>query len=52
MNLAAVVEVFKRKLGLEYITLEIVGSHSSTDPAFVNEIVKTCYNRLAPMVSA
>lgn len=52
MNLPAVIEVFKRKTGLEYITLEIVGSHTSTDAAYVNELVKACHDRLAPMVSA
>lgn len=50
MNLPAVIDVFKRKAGLQYITLEIVGTHSSTDSAYVNGIVKTCCDILAPLV--
>ena len=51
MNLPAVIDVFKRKSGLEYLTLEIVGSHSSTDRAYVDNLVKGCYARLAPIVN-
>jgi len=52
MDLPAVIEVFKRKPGLEYITIEIVGTHSSTDAAYVDGVVKTCYDKLAPLVEA
>jgi sugar phosphate isomerase/epimerase len=50
MNLPAVIEVFKRKPGLEYVTLEIVGTHNSTDADYVDGVVRTCYEKLAPMV--
>src|SRR5205807_10319791 len=50
MNLPAVIEVFKRKPGLEYITLEIVGTHTSTDHAYVDRIVQTCYDKLYRMI--
>ncbi len=49
MNLPAVLNVFRQKPGLKYIVLEIVGSHTSTDRAYVNGIVKTCYDKLAPL---
>jgi sugar phosphate isomerase/epimerase len=52
MNLPAVINVFKQKPGLNYITLEIVGSHGSTDAAYVDGIVQTCYDKLAPLVEA
>lgn len=52
MNLPAVIEVFKKKAGLEYITLEIVGSHGSTDADYVNGIVRTCFEKLQPLVEA
>jgi sugar phosphate isomerase/epimerase len=51
MNLPAVIEVFKQKAGLEYLTLEIVGTHSSTDSGHVDEVVKACYAKLAPLVN-
>lgn len=50
MNLPAIIDAFKQKAGLKYITLEIVGSHSSTDAAYVDSIVQTCHDRLAPLV--
>jgi sugar phosphate isomerase/epimerase len=50
MNLPAIVDVFKRKKDLKYLTLEIVGSHTSKDAGYVDGIVKTCYDRLQPLV--
>ncbi len=51
MNLPAVVNVFKQKKGLRFITLEIVGTHASTDPGYVNSVIRACYERLYPMVA-
>ncbi len=50
MNLPGIVDAFKQKPDLEYLTLEIVGSHTSTDAEYVNGIVQTCYQKLAPLV--
>ena len=50
MNLPAIINVFKQKPGLEYIVLEIVGTHSGHTVEQIDEVVTRCYNLLAPMV--
>ncbi len=50
MNLGAVIDVFKRKPEIEYLVLEIVGTHGSTDAAYVDSVVRTCYEKLTPLV--
>jgi sugar phosphate isomerase/epimerase len=51
LNLKAVVDVFKQKAGLKYITLEIVGTHANHSVEQIDDVVQRCYDALAPMVS-
>src|SRR5439155_23611628 len=49
MNLPAIMDAFKQKKDLEYLTLEIVGTHTSTDGEYVDGIVQTSYDHLSPL---
>jgi sugar phosphate isomerase/epimerase len=51
LNLQAVINVFKQKPGLKYVTLEIVGTHANHSIEQVDEVVQRCYDALAPMAS-
>ena len=51
MNLTAIVGAIKQKPGLEWLTLEIVGTHTSTDAEYVDGIVQSCYDRLSKLIS-
>lgn len=50
MNLPAIIDAFKRKRDLDYITLEIVGTHTSSDPDYVDSAARTCFERLSQLI--
>lgn len=50
MNLQAIVDVFKRKPDLQYVVLEIVGTHTGHSVEQIDDVVTRCYRLLAPMV--
>lgn len=50
MNLQAVINVFKQKPDLKYITLEIVGTHANHTVEQCDDVVTRCYNLLAWML--
>lgn len=51
MNLPAIVSAFKQNPDLDYLTLEIVGTHTSQDRGYVDSVVQTCYDKLLPLVN-
>jgi sugar phosphate isomerase/epimerase len=51
LNLPAIVSTFKQKPDLKYLTLEIVGTHASTEADHVDSIAKTCFEKLTPLVN-
>jgi sugar phosphate isomerase/epimerase len=50
MNLSAIVDAFKQKEDLLFLTLEIVGTHTSADIEVPTAVAKTCFERLSPLV--
>lgn len=50
MNLPAIVAAFRQKPDLDYLTLEIVGTHTNADAAYVDSVIQTCYDKLQPIV--
>jgi len=50
MNLPAIIHAFRQKPDLKWLTLEIVGCHTSKDAAYADGVVRTCVERLAPLV--
>ena len=50
MNLPAIVGAFQQKPDLEYLTLEIVGTHTSADADHVDSVARTCFERLTPLL--
>jgi sugar phosphate isomerase/epimerase len=46
LNLPAIVDAFKQKPGLEFLTLEIVGTHTSADADYVNSVARQSFDKL------
>ena len=49
MNLPAIVSAFKQKRDLEYLTVEIVGTHTTADGGYVDSVARSCFDKLRPM---